>query len=293
MKPATKPKHQVDYERWRRQKLAAYENTPSLVTALANPFDITEDEYSKILTNIKQFNMALYATDCGGVEDDNIPRQIGRRFGLENLDRHLCAEESGIAALRFNPDQLHGEYIPYSRRAINWHTDGYYNNPEQRINAMILQCVSTAESGGENAVMDPEILYILLRDENPSYIDALSRNNVMTIPANEQDGKVIREAQTGPVFYSDEAGNLHMRYTARTRSIEWLDDPMVKKATTRITQILNDPRSPYIFRFRMKPGQGIICNNVLHMRTAFEDNTRTGQHRLVYRARYYDRVRIE
>jgi hypothetical protein len=35
----------------------------------------------------------------------------------------------------------------------------------------------------------------------------------------------------------------------------------------------------------MKAGEGVICNNVLHNRTAFEDNENK---RLLYRARYYN-----
>ena len=36
---------------------------------------------------------------------------------------------------------------------------------------------------------------------------------------------IARAAQTGPVFSIDPAsGDLHMRYTARTRSIEWKQD---------------------------------------------------------------------
>ena len=37
----------------------------------------------------------------------------------------------------------------------------------------------------------------------------------------------------------------------------------------------------------LAPGQGLICNNVLHDRTGFHDN---GPARLLYRGRYYDRI---
>jgi len=41
----------------------------------------------------------------------------------------------------------------------------------------------------------------------------------------------------------------------------------------------------------LAPGQGLICNNVLHNRTGFTDDMDKGIARLVYRARYYDRIR--
>ena len=52
-----------------------------------------------------------------------------------------------------------------------------------------MHCVSPAKSGGENSYLDPEIAYILMRDENPDYIAALMQDDVMMIPANEIDGK--------------------------------------------------------------------------------------------------------
>ncbi|MDH5218290.1 MAG: TauD/TfdA family dioxygenase [Gammaproteobacteria bacterium] len=281
------------YKRWRDNKLALYTQTPDLSISIDDPFAISPNEHKNLCQLITRFNMALYSTNKANIADDNIPKSIGQSLGLFTLDRHLCSEESGIAALRFNPDRLHQDYIPYSRKPINWHTDGYYNTPEHRINSVLLHCVSAAESGGENAVMDPDILYILLREINPELVQALMRPEVMTIPANEKDGEIIREAQTGPVFIVNEHGRLHMRYTARTRSIEWENIPIVKEAVEHISRLLNDESSPYIIKFRMKPGQGIVCNNVLHMRSGFNDNDATGEARLVYRARYYDHIDCE
>jgi hypothetical protein len=41
----------------------------------------------------------------------------------------------------------------------------------------------------------------------------------------------------------------------------------------------------------LRAGQGIICNNVLHKREAFADDAAAGQQRLLYRARYHERIR--
>jgi alpha-ketoglutarate-dependent taurine dioxygenase len=155
---------------------------------------------------------------------------------------------------------------------------------------MVLHCARPAAAGGENALLDHEILYLLLRDENPAYIAALMQPDAMTIPANIEDGVEIRPAQSGPVFsVDDSSGRLHMRYTARTRSIVWKQDPMTQ-AAVKMLEALLAADLPYIFRHRLEPGQGVICNNVLHTRTAFENGADAAQQRLVYRARYYDRV---
>jgi alpha-ketoglutarate-dependent taurine dioxygenase len=79
-----------------------------------------------------------------------------------------------------------------------------------------------------------------------------------------------------------------MRYTTRTRSIVWKDDPNVRLAVGFIRALLESD-SPWIFRYRLQAGEGIICNNVLHGREAFEDAD--GVARLLFRARYHDRMK--
>ncbi|MFN3565339.1 MAG: TauD/TfdA family dioxygenase, partial [Burkholderiaceae bacterium] len=152
--------------------------------------------------------------------------------------------------------------------------------------AMLLHCVQRAENGGENGLLDHEIAYIALRDADPDHIRALMRPRAMTIPARAEEGEVERGDQTGPVFSIDADGRLHMRYTARTRSIAWEDEPGVRAAAQALANVLEtDPR---ILRVRMEPGMGLVCNNVLHDRTAFTDSE--SHRRLVLRARYYERI---
>ena len=128
-----------------------------------------------------------------------------------------------------------------------------------------------------------------MRDENPDYIRALMQPDAMTIPANIEAGVELRAAQSGPVFSVSARGALHMRYTARTRSIEWKDDRDTCLAVEFLSELLNSD-SLYIIRHRLRAGQGIICNNVLHKREAFADDADTGQTRLLYRARYHERI---
>jgi len=84
------------------------------------------------------------------------------------------------------------------------------------------------------------------------------------------------------------SSDLHMRYTARTRSIEWKNDSVTAEAVAFLESILAG--NEYVIRHRMEPGQGLICNNVLHNRTAFSNDSESGHSRLLYRARYYDRI---
>ena len=150
---------------------------------------------------------------------------------------------------------------------------------------MLLHCVFPAREGGSNRLLDHEMAYLMLRDRNPEYVKALMSDNAMSIPANIQDGKKIRDAVTGPVFSVDHYGHLHMRYTARTRSIEWQHESMVLEAKDALLEILKS-NSPYHFEGKLNSGQGLLCNNVLHTRTPFEADS----DRLLYRARYFDRI---
>ena len=182
-------------------------------------------------------------------------------------------------------------YIPYTNRPLNWHTDGYYNTAEQQVRGIVMHCAAEPASGGDNLFLDPEIAYIRLREADPDFIAALMQPDAMTIPANEVDDRVIRPEQSGPVFSVDtHGGALHMRYTARTRSIRWKEDDKTRDAAGFLVELLASD-SPYIFRHRLHAGQGIICNNVLHKREAFTDDTAAGQERLLFRARYHDRIR--
>jgi uncharacterized protein YaeQ len=151
----------------------------------------------------------------------------------------------------------------------------------------LLHCVHSAAEGGENHLMDHELAYVKLRDENPDFIRALSADDVMTIPERTDEDGVARAAQTGPVFSVDENGKLHMRYTARTRSIAWKQDEITLAAVAFLEHILAAD-SPHIYTARLESGMGLLCNNVLHDRSGFTDNLASP--RLLYRARYYDRI---
>jgi alpha-ketoglutarate-dependent taurine dioxygenase len=140
-----------------------------------------------------------------------------------------------------------------------------------------------------NSLINPENVYIALRDEDPAYIEALMHPQAMVIPDNVEAGKVIRAAQAGPVFMVKPDGRLHMRFSARKRNIAWRDNEDTRKAVEMINDLLADEAN--VVKVRLEAGQGIICNNVLHNRTGFEDSA--DQKRLMYRARYYDAVNSE
>jgi len=231
--------------------------------------------------------MVIYQVD--DVMDKAAVRALGRQLGLRHLDSNLCADDDGITALRVVEAPREGEYIPYTNKRLNWHTDGYYNRPDRQVRGVILHCVRPAAVGGENAFIDHEMAYIQLRDENPEYIRALMQPDVMTVPPNILKGREIRGEQRGPVFSVDADGHLHMRYSARARNIVWKDDATTKDAAECLLNLFQGD-SGYIFRHRLKAVEGLVSNNVLHCRAEFNHDSVVGEGRLLYRARYFDRV---
>ena len=277
------------YLRWREHKLAhAITSTDDLIVEIKNPRALTASEHAALLACCRRSNMAIYASLAEGV-DENAVRQLGQQFGLNRMDANWLASEQGVTRITVCAgDGLRNAYIPYTDRAIKWHTDGYYNPPERQVRSMVLHCAQSAGQGGENRLMDHEIAYLMLRDANSDFIRALSAPDAMTIPERTDEQGIARAAQTGPVFSIDPAsGGLHMRYTARTRSIVWKQDATTLAAVAMLEKLLASD-SPHIHHARLEQGMGLLCNNVLHDRAAFADNGTTP--RLLFRARYLDRI---
>ncbi len=280
------------YARWRATKLAGHPGRlEELVVEVRDPRRLAESERGALLERCARANMALYASTLGRDPDKEIPRQLGLQLGLSRMDANYLADDDGISPIAVAAGGKRAEFIPYTNRAIRWHTDGYYNPPGRAIRAFLLHCVEEAQSGGENGLLDPEIIYILLRDEDPEHVRALMAGDAMTIPARGEEGAQDRPAQGGPVFSVDPEGHLHMRYTARSRSIQWKDDRATGSAVRALEGLLAGAAARWAFRAALKPGWGLVCNNVLHDRRAFSDSD--ARRRLLYRVRYHDRVASE
>lgn len=274
------------YGAWREARLAAApQSAADLVVAVADPGELTGEEHGALLARLRSANMAVYATAPDALDKAGL-RAFAARFGLVRLDANTLSDDDGITPLQVAAEGPRSRYIPYTSRGISWHTDGYYNPLDAQVRGMVLHCVRPAAEGGENDLLDPEIAYILLRDQGKEHIAALMDPEAMMIPGNSEDG-VARGDSYGPVFMIVD-GRLHMRYTARARNVVWKDDVAVRAAAARLEDLLGGD-CPFIIRHRLAAGQGLVCNNVLHTRRAFRDDQAAGP-RLLYRARFHDRI---
>lgn len=281
---------EAPYLAWRERKLAGYPRAPGeLIVEVKDPRSLAGGERDALLERCRKANMAIYVSTCGDDPDKEIPVSMGRQLGLTTLDHNWLADDDAVTSLTVNPAGRHPEFIPYTNRPIHWHTDGYYNDPGHQVRGLLLHCVRPAARGGANALMDPEIVYLRLRDENPAYIAALMHPRAMTIPARSDNGRITRDERAGPVFSISADGDLHMRYTARRHNVRWREDPVLQAALTRLEELLGNDGS-MLFHTRLESGMGLVSNNVLHDRSGFEDPP--GERpRLLYRARYYERIR--
>lgn len=285
------------YQHWRATKLDQF--IPD-ITALMIEIEI--DNISQLdplqtralLIQASRYNMAFYRFTQPD-SDDAINKakvhQLAQHVGLQRIDKNICADDDKLTSIKVCQHKGQHQYIPYSNKRLSWHTDGYYNTADNQINGMLLHFEQHASSGGESLLLDPDIAYILLRDENPDYIKAFMHPKAMTIPANILNGKIIRATQTGAVFSLHPTGNLHMRYSARTRNIQWRNNSPTQEAVAFLKSLW-DNGSPYILRHTMQAHEGVLCNNVLHCRTAFKDSDNPQKQRLLYRGRYLDRIAL-
>ena len=281
------------YRRWRDAKWASQPTrVEDLVIDVSDPRHLTPAERAALLARCATANMAIYRSPVTAADKD-IARRLAAQLGLTRLDANWLADEDGISPITVSSGAAsagaeRAAYIPYTNRPIKWHTDGYYHPTSRRIEAMLLHCVTPAREGGVTSLMDPDMAYIALREADPEGVRALMAHDAMTIPERADEHGVARSAQAGPVFSVTHGGSaLHMRYTARTRSIEWKADAATRAAVTRLKQLLAGD-GPALLRTRLEAGMGLVCNNVLHDRSGFVDDPL--HPRLLYRARYLDRI---
>ena len=261
-----------------------------LSVEIADPAQPSTAELAAVAANCRRHNLCLYRTDPHAADADALSR-LASALGLVRRDHSLDADARGVAAIRTDPARASQGFIPYSTRALNWHTDGYYRSPAAPVRAVLMHCAVPAAHGGETELLDPQAVHDALQHVDPRFTRALSRDDAFTIPAREDARGEARAAVTGPVFSVARAGGpVHMRYTARTRSIEWCRAPEVLEARDALRETIEDAPGGRL-RIRLAAGEGVICNNVLHRREGYRDAAHDGAGRLLYRIRALDRVR--
>lgn len=202
-----------NYQAWQEAKLEKYQtNLEDCIVEIENPKNLTKNEKAKLLEIVKSNNFVIFQTKIKDEFDKNIAT-LNQQLGLVDYDKHLFAKNNGLSYIQKTDLKKQGEFIPYTDKELNWHTDGYYNCETERVRAFSLFCVRPAKVGGENQFIDYEMVYMLLQQQNPAIIEALEHPKAMTIPKFEN-----RPVSTGGVFFEDKkTKKLMMRYTQRKK----------------------------------------------------------------------------
>ena len=257
---------------------------------IADPYRLRMAERDAIADRCARFNLALYRFARARTDPDALSA-FASAMGLERRDRTLGADRRGIASVRALRNTPGPEMIPFTSRALNWHTDGYYNAPGQSVRAVVMHCAAPAASGGETTLLDPDLVHAVMHEQDPLLVEALAHPRAMTIPEHEADGALVRPARTGPVFrFLGDPPHLLMRYTMRTRSIRWRSTPATARAVAALEATIASLSAHHV-RVRFEAGEGVICNNVLHRRAAFVDDQ--GARRVMLRIRSFEPVSNE
>ena len=272
-----------DYKKWREEKLAAYpRNVGDLVVELADMTAISDAEKTRILELVELANMCVYTAGSAPLSMNSLLK-LGEQVGVTETDkstRHSKSDEltdSGIL----------GKAIPFSTRQVRWHTDATYYGSDKTIQALFLLCKRPAIEGGSNKVLDNEVLYILLRDKDPEALRILMRNDCFKYK-NPKTGE-ISEQLGGKVFWTNPDGQLCHRFSFRKMDMAWSEDSEIIAARDALESVILD-ESEYVIEGRLESGMGLISNNVLHTREKPVDSDDPSKKRLLFRARFYDRV---
>ena len=280
------------YQAWRQRKLKMRRlNSPTRLFTLDDEGLLPAEQVDAARRQVDAYNFVLFEAPRAAFDKSRFIA-LNRQFGLRDLDSNLGADDDQVTSLRVVPaSDQRAQYIPYTNRAMNWHTDGYYNRRDRRIAAFSLYCVNQAQRGGGNYLFDHEMMYLMIRDHAPDLLAALMAEDMMRIPANVQGNRVIRAEEAGPVFSLQPLTcALNMRYTSRPHNIVWKSDQRSQQALNLVREILMQGGA--MTELRLRAGQGIVCNNILHGREAFLNDSGEDA-RLVYRARYYNKIDLQ
>ena len=273
-----------DYKLWADKKLERFSNKiDDLIVEINNPSSLTKPEKTYMSNIINQHNIVFFQIDKEATDLKAAIKIMRSQIGLGNYEIDSKSDDDGLTEIKIHSKhQSNAEYIPYTNKKLNWHTDGYYNNNENLILSWILFCRTQSESGGMNKYMDHEIAYILF-NEAYNNISDLMLHNTYTIPENTH---TQRKAVDSPIF-SFINGKLHMKFTMREKNILWNDKS--QKAASNLKNIVNNS-DEYHITHKFTEGQGVITNNVIHMRTPFTNLEK--KNRLLYRLRSKKRMEV-
>ena len=268
----------AEFLRWAEEKERNIpHNIDGIIVNIHDINNVKISEIAKIKETINKCNSCIYSSKIALKSNTNLLKFV-QSVGMRTYDRNNIEsnEISTITPLENNKIN----YIPYTDKSLNWHTDGYYD--KKSIFSWLLHCVHPATHGGENYLLDHELAlreYVLRYDD----INNLMSEDALTIPESKDTSR--SEISTYIFSIKNQYKKLHMRFSMRKDNIG--TSPKAGDAVTKLKQTIENDCAKYSLTYKLQKNEGIITNNILHGRKAFKDDK---VKRKLLRIRSYERL---
>jgi hypothetical protein len=252
-----------EFKQWASEK---EDNIPSNINDLKIDLHdinhISLKEISIIKDKIKRFNCCIYKSHVDLLTQADL-LNFAKSIGMKTYDDNNIHSNPVSSIMPLEPEKT-VNYIPYTNKQLNWHTDGYYD--EKPIFSWLLHCEEPAFSGGENYLLDHELAireYILKHDN----LDQLTRPDSFIIPSNADAGR--NETKGYICDMNNKYKKFHMKFSMRQKNIEL--NERSKTAFIRMKKIIKEDCKKYCITYKLSKNEGIVSNNILHGRNSFVD----------------------
>ena len=267
-----------EFLRWAEEKEKNIpQNTDGIRVNIHDINNVKISEIAEIKETINKYNSCIYSSKIALKSNTNLLKFVElvgmRTYDCNNIESN---EISTITPLQNNKIN----YIPYTDKSLNWHTDGYYD--KKSIFSWLLHCVNPATQGGENYFLDHELAlreYILRNDD----VNNLMAEDALTIPESKDTSR--SEISTYVFSFKNQYKKLHMRFSMRKDNIG--TSPKASSAIIDLKEIIENDCAKYSLTYKLQKNEGIITNNILHGRKAFKDDK---VKRKLLRIRSYERL---
>mgnify|MGYP006243064791 FL=1 len=268
----------AEFLRWAEEKEKNIpQNSDGILVNIHDINNVKTSEIAKIKETIYKYNSCIYSSKIALKSNTNLLKFVElvgmRTYDCNNIDSNEISTITPLQNSKIN-------YIPYTDKPLNWHTDGYYD--KKSIFSWLLHCVNPANQGGENYLLDHELVlreYLLRNDD----INNLMAEDALTIPESKYTSR--SEISTYIFSFKNKYKRLHMRFSMRKDNIG--TSAKANSAVIKLREIIEGNCAKYSLTYKLQKNEGIITNNILHGRKAFKDDK---VKRKLLRIRSYERL---
>ena len=268
----------AEFLRWAEEKEKNIpQNSDGILVNIHDINNVKTSEIAKIKETIYKYNSCIYSSKIALKSNTNLLKFVElvgmRTYDCNNIDSNEISTITPLQNSKIN-------YIPYTDKPLNWHTDGYYD--KKSIFSWLLHCVNPATQRGENYLLDHELVlreYLLRNDD----INNLMAEDALTIPESKYTSR--SEISTYIFSFKNKYKRLHMRFSMRKDNIG--TSAKANSAVIKLREIIEGNCAKYSLTYKLQKNEGIITNNILHGRKAFKDDK---VKRKLLRIRSYERL---